>query len=271
MTVCVSYINSPVYYVNSSDIVDNKIEEATYIGARVFVKDTSLWYIINNDLTLSFYSEPITAGDINIGDVQGLGIPGTPLGGLMTVQGDNLGIPLRIIPSNDYGFLMASGKHVFVNSDEMHFHVHSGDLYSASYFQTSISSNGTVNVGVTTGNKKVHIGLTHQASGEGRIDFYYNGVVFSGGTNVNILNHDISITDLPEVTFNASPTITGAGSVVRSILIIGGTGGQRTGGVSPFSREFIIPSNSQLYFKFTNLDGNNCNYNFVADFYEVPS
>lgn len=44
---------APYYTAQSTDIVDNKIAGANYVGTPVYITDTKSWYIINPDLTLS--------------------------------------------------------------------------------------------------------------------------------------------------------------------------------------------------------------------------
>lgn len=73
----------------------------------------------------------------------------------------------------------------------------------------------------------------------------------------------------PDTAFSLSPTITGTGSVVRSLLVGTGSVNKGGGGGSPFSTEFVIPANTKMYMKYTNLDGNDSMWNVLIDFYEA--
>lgn len=59
------------YTALSTDIVDNKITGASYVGIPVYITDTKTWYIINPDQTLSPYIyPPITnAGNITTSSI----------------------------------------------------------------------------------------------------------------------------------------------------------------------------------------------------------
>lgn len=99
----------PSYVCLSTDIVDLKITGAVLVGKLVFATDSGIWYIIKKDLTLSQYVLPISiAGGVTIGTVNqgnpgaldwpvvadGRGTAGTPVGGVLTVQGDPVMMPL---------------------------------------------------------------------------------------------------------------------------------------------------------------------------------
>jgi len=48
--------NVPDYLALSTDVVDNKIEGATIVGAKVYLTDTQTWKIILVDLTLGDFT-----------------------------------------------------------------------------------------------------------------------------------------------------------------------------------------------------------------------
>lgn len=56
----------------STDVVDNQIEGLKTIGAKVYLTDTKVWKITNDDLTLSDYiiNSDLQVGDIEIGAVE---------------------------------------------------------------------------------------------------------------------------------------------------------------------------------------------------------
>lgn len=268
----VSSKSDALYMCLSTDIVNNKIAGASNIGWRVYVLDTSAWYCIAPDLTLYTYAEPVNfTGSIGVGHVDGLGTAGNPTGGIITVQGVNGATSLPIILDAEYGLLQINGtKYGLVAENEFHYKVHEGLLWSASYFQTGLAQNGTVTIGITTGTKDVHIAFIHSASGDARIDYYDKTVSFTGGTPITIINHDLAVATPPSCSMVSSPTIVGAGSIIRTIYIPGGTGGNRGGGLtSPMEAEYIIPASMQSYLTFTNLDGASGIYNMLVDFYEV--
>lgn len=232
----ISYDGELSYKALSSDVANNKIAGANIAGKIVYISDTDEKYFISSTLELVPY------------------------------------IPKEISFASKYGMLQLSQtKYGIVAADEFHFHVHDGTLWSASYFQTGIPANAAVSIGITTGARAVHLGLNHSASGDGRVDIY-GASTFSGGTLLGIVNHNLSIVASegnPDVVISLSPTISVAGSIIRTTYIPGGTGGQRVGGINPFSREFIVPPSTQSRMVYTNLDGNNSIYNAVLDFYEA--
>lgn len=70
MAITVTWPNSvPVIYALSTDIVANKLPGVGNIGARVFITDTKVWYLISPDLTLVPYNEStsITGSLANLG------------------------------------------------------------------------------------------------------------------------------------------------------------------------------------------------------------
>jgi hypothetical protein len=66
--------SAPRYTALSTDIVDNKIAGAKYIGAIVYLTDTKKWKIINEDGTLSDYvlgtDAVLEVSDLKIGAVE---------------------------------------------------------------------------------------------------------------------------------------------------------------------------------------------------------
>jgi hypothetical protein len=63
-------INQNEFLALSSDISGGTIDGLGVVGARVFITDTSEWYIVESDLQLAAYSLPITlGGSITIGSV----------------------------------------------------------------------------------------------------------------------------------------------------------------------------------------------------------
>jgi len=48
----------PNYIALSTDIVDNKIEGASIVGAKIFLYDIGSWKIVKSDLTLETYIFP---------------------------------------------------------------------------------------------------------------------------------------------------------------------------------------------------------------------
>lgn len=69
-------ISENEYIALSTDIVDSKIAGLGTIGAKVFITDDQIWYIVEPDLTLSTYNLPFTiAGEVTIGSVT-QGTPG---------------------------------------------------------------------------------------------------------------------------------------------------------------------------------------------------
>ena len=99
----------PSYTAVADDVVDNAIDGASLVGKLVYITDTQDWKIIQKDLTLAAYHLPISVDtEISIGEVaqgtpgaspwlvdgsgtvqpvEGDGIPGTPSGGVLSVQG----------------------------------------------------------------------------------------------------------------------------------------------------------------------------------------
>lgn len=71
--VFVGAMNKPNYIALSTDIVASKIDGASRIGNTVYTYDDKAWYIIEDDLTLSQYVDPVAVtftGDLEIGAVE---------------------------------------------------------------------------------------------------------------------------------------------------------------------------------------------------------
>lgn len=248
----------PNFIAESSDISEGKIAGCSIVGATVFMSDTYEWYIVKNDLSLENYGLPISvAGDITIGLVN---------------QGSAGMESWPVILDSEIGrlFISSTKKSITVN-DEAHYRVHDGTLWSASYLNTAVSAGATIALGCSTGANRVHVNINHACMGEGKVEFY-GGCTFTDGTPLTIVNHDLAISasaGTPDIGFYVSPTINVAGSIFRSLLIPGGgQGANKSGGLSPFSVEYIIPENTQMYMKYTNLDGNDGAWNATIDFYE---
>lgn len=247
----------PNYLATSSDVVDGKIDGCCLVGATVFLTDSYCWYIIKEDLVLEPYCLPVSFSGGIIG----------------TVNQGNAGIvswPITIDPL--FARLRLSyTKYALVVGDDSHFHVHDGTLWSASYVNTGVNSLGTIIIGCETGARKTHTKISHTSIASAKVEFF-NGCLFTNGTAIDIINHNLSIfpsVGNPDISLVLNPNISVEGNIFRSILIPGGgTGGNKTGGGSPFSDEFIVPENTQLYMKYTNLDGNNAMYGVELTFYE---
>lgn len=235
--VLVSMDGTPAYTALFSDIIDNKISGANIIGKLVYLTDIKKSYVISYDLSLVECA------------------------------------PTEISLFSHYGELrIGQLKYAPVVSDEMHFHIHDGTLWCASYFTPGLASNATVGFGISTGSRNVHLVLEYSASGDGKMEFY-TGTSFTGGTQITAINHDLSIQEdvgsSPTVSMVYNPSVTILGSIFRTIYIPGGSGNNRVGGGGSFSKEFILPPNTNSYCKFTNLGGNNSIFNLLIDFYET--
>ena len=104
----ISQNSFPMYLALSSDIVDSSIDGCSVVGGTVFLTDTGGWYIVKDDLTLKAYSFPEKLSEI-----------------YATLQ-------------------VRQGTFSQVVSDESHYHVHDGTLWSASHINTNIAASGTL-------------------------------------------------------------------------------------------------------------------------------
>jgi hypothetical protein len=252
----ISGTSVPNYIALSSDIVDGRICGACVVGGTVLITDTGDWYVVGCGLELQPFRFPINLGLSQVGQ----GAAGSDP---WPVEIDPRYATLQVSPT----------KYSMITSDESHFHAHDGTLWSASYLQTGISSSAVIDVACSVGDRHAHVNLTHCSTRDAKVEFYGGDVVYTGGTSIPVINHDLSISASagnPDVSFSISPTITSPGVVFRSLLIAGGTSGHKSGaGMSPFSTEFIIPPNTKSYMRYTNLDGNDSAYSVLIDFYEA--
>jgi hypothetical protein len=166
---------------------------------------------------------------------------------------------------------LSASKYALVVADDSHFHAHNGTLWSSTYINTNVDALDSIVIGAGAVSKKIHLKLCHFAVASAKVEFF-GGCAFTGGTPIDIINHDLSISASlgnPDISISLNPTISVAGSIFRSLLIPGGGGGaNKTGGGSPFSTEFIVPAATQMYMKYTNLDGNSAMYGTELCFYE---
>lgn len=235
----ISKTSFPNYICESIDIDENgRVSGASIIGLTVYVGDLGIWKIIDDDLVLIDYNIANTA----------------------------------IQPANNIATLdQGASKIAYVTGDEMHYKLHNGYLWSASFMTTGISSNTTIIFSMQTGLLDCHLGITYITNGDGKIE-YLGGVTLSGGTKLSILNYNLNISASvgnPYASIYYNPTLTGTPSVLRTVYLTGGSGGTKTGSISPLSKEFIVPANNQIVVRYTNINGNSGIFNAIMDFYEV--
>lgn len=83
--IFISLDREPNYTALSTDIINGRIVGASIKGATVFLTNTQVWKIVDENLDIIDYKNaPI---ELTINEIEGQGVAGVPAGGVMSIQG----------------------------------------------------------------------------------------------------------------------------------------------------------------------------------------
>ena len=153
-----------------------------------------------------------------------------------------------------------------------HKRLHEGFYFIADYYQDTLGATGTVNIAIQTGDRFEHIkpALIYLPDTiTARIEIY-DGAEFTGGTELQVLNKNLTSSRVAESKLYANPTINDDGTLRRTSYVLGtlGQGNARTGGSFSEEEEFILAKNSTYMLRVVNMDAQT-RFLFRSEWYEV--
>ncbi len=139
--------------------------------------------------------------------------------------------------------------------------VKNGLQFELSHYEDSLVGGGSFDIALTTGNKPIIVkAMDLSASGEGLRMQTFKSPAFSGGTPKSVYNLNAGNSSIPtqsSVVLNPSVTSTGT-KMSADIYSLGGNtgfGGFGGGAASTTGLEKIIPANTSILIRLTNING----------------
>lgn len=138
----------------------------------------------------------------------------------------------------------------------VHERIHEGDTFSASYAAEGFADNAVIDFVITTGVKQFHLTGFVSAGGDA-LAYLYEAPTVTGGTGTaqSLLNKNRTKTNVPNSSVLRNPTVTNVGTLLQSILIPGGTGGNAVGATTGARNEWILAPNTKYLVRLQNVAG----------------
>lgn len=171
--------------------------------------------------------------------------------------------------------LAASGNPI---ADNAHSRIHQGVLYHCGHLAASVADGASIDIGLTTP-QDVALHLLTDIDIDGSADILISeGVTFTGGTAISVINQNRNSTNLSGVVAVHTPGGIVLGTQIRNCHISGatasgggggGAGGLAGGAASGFDFELILLPSTKYLFRLTNRSGAASRASLCPFFYTV--
>lgn len=152
--------------------------------------------------------------------------------------------------------------------DYVHWRVHNQSAYVAHTFNSNLSASTSIILQIKTDSRRVHMSFEVDATLSGTILWREGDTITDGsGTSVISYNLDRSSDKTSTVILKKDPTITVAGTILRTVYA-GSSQSTKIGGSIKSGTEYILKSNTNYTILFT-ADANNTSAVITAVWYEV--
>ena len=140
--------------------------------------------------------------------------------------------------------------------DYAHAQIHAGNTYRVGHSNSALADNGTIVFHITNGaTKKMHMIWNASCGGDAVVNLYETPVSATSGTAVTPLNKNRASTNVSLATVLRDPTIGTAGTLIDTVALGAGAGGNSGGGEAGDRNEWILPVAGVYAVELLNLGG----------------
>lgn len=152
-----------------------------------------------------------------------------------------------------------------------HNKAHEGGRFSVSHKNDALADDGTINFVLTVGAKEAHLVFNGACGGDATVTVYEAASSISAGTVMTERNKNRVVGLVAEgnqTTVLRDATIGGAGNIIATMVLPGGTGGNSTGGSVSVRDEWIFAPSTIYAIILTNIAGAAKPCSLALDWYE---
>lgn len=157
-----------------------------------------------------------------------------------------------------------------IQISQSHTKVHQGLHYDVSKAFLAVASAGTAELLIKVpAALEIHIAYGVMSTAEGRFQLYEGPTITGDGTAVAVIQDNRSSSNTSTVTAFHTPTTSADGTLIKEVVIPGGSGGTRSG--SDLHRKedaFIFAASTNYLVRFTNDAVGTANVSLEISFYE---
>lgn len=168
---------------------------------------------------------------------------------------------------------MSSGfggfKNVVVSVTEPRLKTEQGIFCEAEIIDLALGNGNSIDMLFRIGARDVHILPQMSAGGDATLETFEAPTTSADGTPVTVINRNRTRTDItPLALAFDGPTITDPGTLLDTLVLAGGSGGNSQGGDAVFETEWIFAPNTDYLFRLTNIAGQTQIAHLHFNFYE---
>lgn len=152
--------------------------------------------------------------------------------------------------------------------DSVHAQIHNGNVYSASIYNESVADDASISLLLNTGNREVHFASQVDSGGDSIVEIL-EGIEYTGGTPITIINKNRTSLNTPLTTVYNNPTITTSGTTLFNAFVIGGVKNFASGGNVRNNTEWELNENETYAIRVTNKAGNAQAISIILEMYEL--
>jgi len=166
------------------------------------------------------------------------------------------------------GTSFTRGQNQVTAIDYYHARVHQGIMFSVDNESESLPNNGTLGLLMKTNGNEVHLLWDGENGGDARVDFYEGTTTTDDGTPKSPVARNRNTTFVTTTEMFRDPTIDALGTLLDSLVLPGGQGGNAGGGGGAVLLDWSLKPDTNYYLVLTNLSGQSQLAHIHIDFYE---
>jgi len=143
-----------------------------------------------------------------------------------------------------------------VTIEATHHRVHEGAFFSLGVASGTLANNASLEILIQTpADFGIHMRGIASCGGDATIDWFEGTTFSAAGTAITPANRNRQSANVARGTWTHTPTLTADGTSLFSTYILGGTGGNATGGSTGIFEEWILDQSQTYLLRLTNISG----------------
>lgn len=149
----------------------------------------------------------------------------------------------------------------------LHQKIHDSLSFFANRYATGLNNGTAYDVILVTSSARCHLRLDMTTLGGGNLEIREAATTSNNGTSVTAFNRQRASATVGTMTVFHTPTVTGTGTLLATILLVG-AGGKTSGSFDEMDYEIILAANTKYLLRFNSTAGSN-SYSLIVNWYEV--
>lgn len=169
-----------------------------------------------------------------------------------------VGNNIRMVDSNGVEIVADSISGGLKVIDVVHYEIHQGETFTAGYMsphESDVADDGTIDVVIESGSKYLHMIARASFGGDFEAYLYEAPDIDADGTPITPQNHKRTGGEATTATIVHSPTVNATGTLLESLFLPGGTGGNSIGIIGSQREEWITNLNTKYLIRLINRAG----------------